>query len=198
MRIGMDVGSMVDVGACPWAMVDEQGVVAPAEACAEPPEAPEGYAEGYGGTEADGATDEEAGSRRAKDDEGVVDGDIVEVRIIGLDFDVTALVDDVDIGVGGEIAVAVRLAAQALDGVHHVGALDENRVAELAGPVGIAGHHVEYGWEGPKREDAGVPREGGGGDGSTERIALQIAVRGGPGGGVRELIPISGCGEQIG
>ena len=172
--VGMDVGAAILVGASPGAVVDEDRVRAPAEACAEPSEAAEGDAEGDGGAEADGSADEEAAARRAEDDEGIVDGDVVEVGVEGLDFDVAALVDDVDVGVGLEVAVAQGLAAEALDGVHDVGALGEDGVAELAGPVGVAGHHVEHGGEGQEGEDAGVPGEVVGLDRGGESVGLRF------------------------
>ena len=138
------------------------------------------------------------GRGAAEDDERIVDRDVVEIGVEGMDLDVAALVDDIDIGVGGEVAVAVGLAAQALDGVHHVVALDEDGVAELAGPVGVAGHHVEHGREGQQREDAGVPGKVVGGNGGAEGIAMEVAVLVGPLGGVRDFVPVGGCGEGLG
>src|ERR1035441_900831 len=101
MRVGMHVGAAGDLGAPPGRVVDEERVRAPAEAGAEPAEASEGDAEGDRGTEADCSTDEEAGARRPEDDERIVDRDVKEVGVEGLDFDVSTLIDDIDVGGGG-------------------------------------------------------------------------------------------------
>ena len=154
--VGVNVGGAVDVGAGPVAMVDEDGVVAPAKACAKPAVASEGWTDNDGWAETDGSAGVVAGAGGVEDYGGVVDGDVVVVGVVGLDLDVAAVVYDVGVVVAGEVAVVAGLAAHALDGVHDVLALVEDGVAELASPVRVAGHGVEDGGEGQKREDAGI------------------------------------------
>ena len=88
--------------------------------------------------------------------------------------------------------------ALALDCVHDVVALDEDCVAESAGPLRIARHHVEDGGKGQEGEEAGVPGEVVGLDGLGEGVAGEVGVLLGPGGGVGNLLPEGGGGEDLG
>ena len=155
LGVGMDVCPAIDVGAGPGAVIDQDGMGAPAEAGSEPAEAAERWTNSYGWPEVNGASDVEAGTRWSEDDDGTIYGDVVEVGIVGLDLNVAAGVDYIDVGVGGEVAVVAGLAAETLNGVHDFLLLVQEGVAELAGPGWVAGHHVEDGGKGEKREDAG-------------------------------------------
>ena len=188
--VGVDVGGAVDVGAGPGAVVDEDGVGAPAEACTVPAVASEGGADDDGWAEADGSCYVEARAWGVEDYGWIVDGDVVVVRVVGLDLDVAAVVYDVGVGVGGEVAVVAGLAAHALDGVHDVLALIEDGVAELAGPVRVAGHGVEDGGEGQESEDAGIEGEVVGLNGLAEGVAGEVDVHAGPSGGVSDFVPV--------
>ena len=194
VRIGVDVGAAVDVGAGPGAVVDEDGVATPTEACAEPAEAAEVDAERDGCAEADGSADEEAGPRGEEDYSGIVVGNVVERRIEGLDLEVSAVVDYVVVLVVGEVAVVLGLATHALDGVHYVLALGEDGVAELGGPAWVLGERVEDRGEGQERENAGVEVEIVSLDGGTERVAGDVGVLVGPVGGVGNFVPVGGGG----
>ena len=141
--VGMNVDAAVVEGSSPGAVVDEDGVSAPAEACSVPAEDPEGGSDGDGWAKADTGSDDEAGTRSVEDDGGAVDRDVVVGGIDGLDFEVSAVVDHRVVGVGGKVAVVVCGTALTLDGVHDVGPLTEDGVAKAAGPLRIVGHHVE-------------------------------------------------------
>ena len=95
MGVGVNVDAAIDIGSGPGTVIDEDGVSAPAEACAIPAEAAECRSDGDDWAEADGSPDEEAGARSVEDDAGVIDGDLVEGWIDGLDFNVAAVIDDV-------------------------------------------------------------------------------------------------------
>ena len=189
MLVGVNVDAAVVEGAAPGAVVDEDGVAAPTEACTVPAEDSEGGADGDGRAEADGGAADEAGSWGVKDDCGIVDGHVVVGRIDGLNLDVAIVVDDVVVGVGGEVAVVVCFLTLALDGVHDSITLAENRVAQGPGPLRVARHCVEHGGEGQECQDAGVPWEIVGLDGLGEGVAGEVAVLLGPGGGVWDLVP---------
>src|ERR1700722_3181575 len=176
MGVGVNVDAAIDVGPAPWTGVDGDGVAAPTEACPIPAEAAEWRSDGDGRAEVDGAANEESWARREEDDARAIDGDIVEGRVDGLDFDVAVVVDDVVVGVGGEVAVASGRAAHALYGVHYIGLLVEDGVAERAGPLGITRHHVEHGGEGQEGKDTGVPGEIVGLDGLGEGVAVEVIV----------------------
>src|ERR1700722_3322479 len=103
--VGMHVDAAVVVGAAPGLVVDHDGVSAPAEACAVPAEDAEGRADGDDGAEANGSADDEAWAWGVEDDCGVVDGNVVVGGVDGLDLDVAAVIDDVVVGVGREVAV---------------------------------------------------------------------------------------------
>jgi hypothetical protein len=198
MGVRVYVDSAIGIGSGPGVVVDEDGVSSPAEACAVPAEAAERRSDGDDGTEADGSSDDEARTRSVEDDAGIVDRDVVEGGIEGLDFDVAAVVDDVVVGVGLEIAVAPGLLTEALDCIHDVGSLAEDGVAESAGPLGVACHYLEDAGEGQEGENAGIPREIVSLDGLGEGVAGEIVVQLGPGGGVGDLVPESGGGEDLG
>src|SRR5580704_19061817 len=142
MLVRVDVDGAVVIGAGPGAMVDEDGVAAPAEACAVPAVDSEGWTDDDRRAEADSGGDDESWARCVEDYCGIVDGDVVVGGVDGLDFDGSAVVDHVVVGGGGEIAVVVGGLTLALYGVHDVVALNENGVAERAGPLWIASHHV--------------------------------------------------------
>jgi len=196
--VGMDVYAAIIEGAAPRTMVDENGVASPAKACTAPAKDAKRRADDYGGPEADGSSDDEAGTWSVEDDRRIVDGDVVVGGVDGLDLEVAAIVDDVVVGVRGEVAIVVRGLALTLDGVHDVGALAEDGVAEGTGPLRIAGHHVEDGGEGEEREDAGIPGKVVCLDGLGERISREGCVLLSPGGGIGDLIPEGGCGEDLG
>ena len=198
MRVRVDVDGAVVIGAGPGAMVDEDGVAAPAEARAVPTIDSEGRTDDDRWAETDSCGDDEAGGRCVEDDCGIVDGNVVVGRIDGLDFYRSAVVDYVVVGRGGEVAVVVRGLALTLNGVHDVVSLNENGVAERAGPGGVTGHHVEDGGKGQQGEDAGVPGEIVGLDGLGERVAGEVGVVLGPGGCVGNLLPESCGGEDLG
>lgn len=196
--VGVNVDAAVVVGAGPGVVVDEDGVASPAEACSVPAVDAEGRTDGNDGAETDPCADDESGAGAVEDDGRAVDGDVVVGGVDGLDLEVAAVVNDVVVGVGGEVAVVVGDAALALDGVHDVRALAEDGVAERAGPLGVAGHHVEDVREGEQGEDAGIPGEVIGLDGLGEGVASHEAMLLGPGGGVGDLVPKGGGGEDLG
>jgi hypothetical protein len=198
MRVRVDVDGAVVIGASPGAMVDEDGVAAPAEARAVPAVDSEGRTDDDGWAETDSRGDHEAGGRCVEDDCGIVDGNVVVGRIDGLDFDGSAVVHYVVVGRVGEIAVVVRGLTLTLNGVHDVVSLNENGVTERAGPWGIAGHHVEDGGKGEKGEDAGVPGEIVGLDSLGKRVAGEVGVVLGPGGCIGDLLPEGCSGEDLG
>jgi len=197
MCVGVNVNVAVVVGTGPGVVVDDDGMTSPAEACTVPSVDAEGGADGDGGAEADSRGDDESGAWAVEDDRGAVDGDVVVGGVDGLDFDVAAVVGDCVVGVGNEVAVVVGQAALALDSVHDVRALAEDGVAEGAGPLRVAGHHVEDVGERQEGEDAGVPGEIVGLDGLGEGVAGHEAVLLGPGGGVGDLVPEGGGGEDL-
>ncbi len=198
MLVGMDVDGAVVIGACPGAMVDEDGMASPAESGAVPTVDTEGRSDYDCRTEADSGGDDESGTRCIEDNCRAVDGDVYVSGIDRLDLDVSAVVGYVVVWGRCEIAVVVGGLTLTLDGVHDIVALNENGVAESAGPLGVAGHHVENGGEGEEGEDAGVPREIVGLDGLGEGVAGEVGVLLGPGGGVGNLLPKRGGGENLG
>src|SRR5271168_2687678 len=98
MHVGVDVDGAVVIGACPGAMVDEDGVAAPAETGAVPTVDTEGWSDDDRRAEADSGGDDESGTRCVEDDGGVVDGNVVVGGIHRLDFDVSAVVGYVVVG----------------------------------------------------------------------------------------------------
>jgi len=198
MLVRVDVDGAVVIGAGPRAMVDEDGVAAPTEACAVPAVDSEGWADDDGWAEADSSGDDESGARCVEDYCGIVDGDVVVGGVDGLDFDGSAVVDYVVVGGGGEIAVVVGGLTLTLDCVHDVVTLNEDSVAEVAGPLWVAGHHVENRGKGQEGEDAGVPGKVVGLDGLCEGVSRQIGVLLGPVGGVGDFLPEGGGGEDLG
>lgn len=195
VRVNVDVA--VVVGAGPGVVVDDDGVTSPAEACTVPAVDSESRADGDGGAEADSCADDESGARAVEDDCGAVDGYVEVGGVDGLDLEVAAVVGDGVVGVGNQVAVVVGEAALALDSVHHVRALAEDGVAEGTGPLWVASHRVEDVREGQEGEDAGVPGEIVGLDGLGEGVAGHEAVLLGPGGGIGDLVPEGGCGEDL-
>lgn len=189
MRVGVNVDGAVVVGACPGAMVDEDGVATPAESGAEPTIDTEGRGDDDRRAKTDSGSDDESGTGGVEDDGGVVDRNVVVRGIDGLDLDVSAVDDYVVVGGGGEIAVVVRGLALPLDGVHDVVSLNEDSIAESAGPLLVARHHVEHGGKGQEGEHAGVPGKIVSLDGLREGVASEVAVLLGPGGGVWDLLP---------
>jgi hypothetical protein len=198
MGVGVNVGSAIVEGSAPGAMVEEDGVASPTEACSVPAEVAKRRAYGDDWTEADGASDEEARARRVEDDGGAVDGDVVEGWVDGLDLDGSVVFYDVVVGVGSEIAVVFCLLAHALDCVHDVGPLAEDGVAEIANPLRITGHGVEDGGEGQESENAGVPGQVVRLDGLSEGVAGEPGVLLGPGSGLGDLVGEGGCREDLG
>ena len=198
MRVGVNIDSAVVVGACPGAMVDQDGVATPAESGTEPTVDAEGWSDDDRRAKADSGSDDESGTRCVEDDGGVVDRNVVVRGIDGLDLDVSAVVDYVVVGGGGEIAVIVRGLALTLDGVHDVVSLNEDGVAESARPLRIARHHVEHGGKGQEGEHAGIPGKVVGLDGLREGVACQVGVLLGPGSGVWDLLPEGGGSEDLG
>jgi hypothetical protein len=77
----------------------------------------------------------------------------------------------------------------ALYGVHDVVALNEDGVAEVAGPLGVAGHHVEDRGKGQEGQEARIPGEIVSLDGLCEGVSGQVGVLLGPGGGVGDFLP---------
>ncbi len=185
----MDVDGPVVICAGPGAMVDEDGVASPAESGAEPTVDTEGWSDDDRRAEADSRSDNEAGPRRVEDNGGAIDRNVYVSGINGLNFNVATVVDDVVVGCGGEIAVVVGGLALALDGVHNVISLNEDGVAEVAGPLWVARHHIEDGGKGQEGEDAGVPGELVSLNGLSKRVSGQVRVLLGPGCGVRDLLP---------
>src|ERR1700722_20850204 len=70
--IGMNVDAAVGPGATPRAIVEDHDVAAPHEVAAAPSPRTEERADRYAEAEADGAADEEAGTRRREDDDRIV------------------------------------------------------------------------------------------------------------------------------
>jgi hypothetical protein len=195
--VRVNIDSAVGIGSGPGVVVDEDGVSSPAEACGVPAEAAERGSDGDDGAEADRCADDQAGTRSVEDDAGVIDGNVIGGRIDGLDFDVAAVVDDIIVCVGLEVAVAPGLLTEALDSIHDVGSLVEDGVAESAGPLGVVCHRVEDAGEGQEGENAGIPGEIVGLDGLGEGVAGEVIVQLCPGGGVGDLVPESGRGEDL-
>ena len=152
----MNVDATVVVGTSPGAVIDEDGVAAPAEACSIPAVYAEGRADGDGWAEADSGGDDESGTGGVEDHRRSVDGDVIVGGVDGLDFEIAAVVDYVVVGVGCKIAVVVREPPLTLDGVHDVASLNEDGVAETTCPLRIGGHHVQNGGKGQEGEDAGA------------------------------------------
>ena len=88
-------------------------------------------------------------------------------------------------------------APQQLDGIHHIGALRENGVAEIVGPVDVAGHHVENGREGKQRENAGIPGKLIGIDGVGKLLAAQIVMLVRPARSVGDIVAECGGGQNL-
>jgi len=99
--IRVNVDPSVVVGATPGAMVDEDCVTAPTEACTAPTVDAEGRADDDGGAEADGSAYYKAWAGCVEDNCRIVDGNVIVGRVDGLDFDVAAVVDDRVVGGGG-------------------------------------------------------------------------------------------------
>ena len=197
-RVRVDVDVAVVVGAAPGAVVDEDCVATPAEAGSSPSEDAKGRADDDAGAKTDSGGDDEAGTRRVEDDGGTVDGHVEVGRVDGLNFEVAAVVTYVVVGVGVEVAIVVGGVALALDGVHNISALDEDRIAERARPLAVFSHRIEYGGKGQEGQNAGVPGKVVGLDGLGEGVAGEIRVLLGPGGGVGDLVPEGRCGEDLG
>ena len=98
--IRVNVDPSVVVGATPGAVVDEDRVTAPAEACTAPTVGAEGRANDDGGAEADSSAYDKAWPGCVENDSGIVDGNVIVGRVDGLDFDITAIVYDCVIWVG--------------------------------------------------------------------------------------------------
>src|ERR1700722_11643226 len=81
MGVGVNVDAAIDIGSGPGMVIDEDGVSAPAEACAIPAEAAECRSDGDDWAEADVSPDEEAGARSVEDDTRTVNRDVVEGRV---------------------------------------------------------------------------------------------------------------------
>src|ERR1700721_835837 len=148
MGVRVSIDRTIGEGSAPGPMIDQDGVSAPDEACAAPAKAGECRSDGDDGAEADSTADEEARARSEEDDGRAIDGDVVEEGIDGLDLEVAAVVDDVVVRVGGEVAVVPGLLAHTLDGVHDIGPLAEYCIAEGAGPLRTPCHRVEHRGEG--------------------------------------------------
>jgi hypothetical protein len=198
MLVGVDVDGAVVEGAAPRTMVDEDGVTAPTEASTIPTEDSKGGADGNGWSEADCGADNESTPRCEEDDRGAVDGNVVVGWVDGLNLNIAAVVDDVVVGARGEIAVVVCGSALTLDGVHDVGTLIEDCVAEGTGPLRIARHAIEHGGEGQQCQDAGIPGEAIGLNSLGERVAGEVGVLLRPRGGIGDLVPKSGSSENLG
>jgi len=150
-RIRVHVLAAVNPGAIPRAIVDDHNVIAPAQVRVSPSPGTEVCADGDAESQTDRAANHKAGPRGEIDDARIVSGDDYKRWIGGLNFDVTRRAGDDDLSVGTEIAEIFGFLAHALDGVHHLGTLREDGVAEVVRPVGIGGHLVEDRWEGEKR-----------------------------------------------
>ena len=73
-----------------------------------------------------------------------------------------------------QLVVRIRLGAQPLNGVHHIGLLRENCVTELLCPVQLVAHHLQHVGGCRERFDAFVPSLLV--DLVLQRIALEILV----------------------
>jgi hypothetical protein len=198
MGIGVNVGAAVVVGATPRAMVDEDCVGSPAEARTVPAINSEGRANGDDWAKAKCSSNVKTRTWCVEDDRRAIDGDVIICGVDGLNFEIAAVVGYVVVGVGGKVAVAASDATLALDGIHDVRALAENRVAEGTSKLRVAGHHVENRREGKESKDAGIPGKTVGLDRLGDGIASKGRVLLGPGGCVRDLVPVGGGGENLG
>ena len=145
MRIRVNIDPSVDPIAFPWMAPDDNGVRWPEESGPCPP-TPRSECGGDrdGGSKPDRSPYYEAGPRTSEDNQGVIVRDVEDGRVQGQDFYIAALVNDVYIAVGNQVTKVPRLKPHPLNGVHHIGALSKNCVAELLSPSGVATHHVEY------------------------------------------------------
>src|SRR5262245_24174823 len=80
--IRVNVDAAVDPGATPRTIVDDHDVAAPDEVAAAPTPRAEVGTDGDTEAEADGAADEETGTRRRVDDDGIVSGHNDKRRVI--------------------------------------------------------------------------------------------------------------------
>lgn len=96
--VGVDVDGAVVIGAAPGAVIDEDGVTSPTEACTVPTVDPKGRANGDRRAEANCCADDKSAAGWEEDDCGAVDGNVVVSRIDGLNLDVAAVVHYVVVG----------------------------------------------------------------------------------------------------
>ena len=115
----------------------------------------------------------------AIDDTRVVIGNIDHVgvgRLDGDDLPVLDLLHRDFLFLGRlQLVVRLRLGAQALDGVHHIGLLGDNRIAELLRPVKLRTHQLQHVRRRHQGLDAVIPRLFV--DRGLQRVALEILVR---------------------
>ena len=95
-----------------------------------------------------------------------------------------------------QLVVCVRLGAQPLNGVHHIGLLREHGIAELLRPVELAAHHGEHARRCGERLHAFIPALLVGF--RLQCIALEVLVFVNPSGRLNDLERISRRHQHLG
>ena len=138
--------------------------------------------------------------RRAVDDRRAVRRHVDDLRVRRLDDDDFLRLDDLrlDLLLLGRLqgVVVLRLLPHPLAGVHDVGLLGEEGVAEVGRPLDVVGEPLHGVGEGGHRLDGRVPRLLG--DGVRERLVLQVRVLRHPLLELDELERVGGRRERLG
>lgn len=88
----------------------------------------------------------------------LIDGDVNHLRIDWNDFNVAAVVNDLLLRRGLQVAEAISLLAEPLDGTHDVLLLIYKCLSHFHGPLQILVHPLQHAWVTGQRLHAGVPR----------------------------------------
>ncbi len=115
-----------------------------------------------------------------KEHQGIVIGHVHHLGVARLDDDQIPVPIGAGVLQGFQVPGGVGLVPQALDGVDHVGFLQQVGIAEILGPVEVLVHPRQHLGEGHQGLDARVPAHALGG---AHRLgALEPRARGGPAG----------------
>src|SRR5258708_33567643 len=140
----------------PPLIVDEYIVSSPVKAVVAPSPGTERQAQAHAEPEADCSTHVKAWSGRCKYQCWVVRWHHYISWIHRLDFDVRAA-GHPDSIIAAQVAVIPRLLPLSLNRIHHVLPLRQKRIAQIAGPVHVRSHCVEYRGKRKQRLHAGIP-----------------------------------------
>ena len=160
-----------------------------------------------GETHGESGADEIAGPRRPidrrvrrppprpVDHRRIVVGDVDDFWPRRLDHDGLPLLVHADLVGRLEITGVVRLMAQILDCVRHLGLLGEKRIAEPFRPVQLLVHHLKNLWKCSERFDAGIPTVLF--DRPHGLVAFEVGIGPGPTRGLDDLERIRRCHQNL-